>query len=203
MRIFYGGLTPAPTGRSASTPRPFCTAVLRPSPARVCPSWVPAGHPSPRRAPAGRPCPCWAPSRCCCRRRCCSSLSWCAGGGCSCTRAAPDARAGCPTRVGCMPSACTCPGSRPPCIPNGIGLLTAPLAGQQQQAAVQARTRHFTRARHPTRSSVVPPAGGRWAASLGCPGSPRRHHQKSLAWPAQLLSAVQIVSSRFIEQRSS
>ena len=76
-------------------------------------------------------------------------------------------------------------------------------AGQQQQAAVQARTRHFTRARHPTRSSVVPPAGGRWAASLGCPGSPRRHHQKSLAWPAQLLSAVQIVSSRFIEQRSS
>ena len=37
-----------------------------------------------------------------------------------------------------MPSACTCPGSRPPCIPNGIGLVTAPLAGKQQQAADEA-----------------------------------------------------------------
>ena len=42
-------------------------------------------------------------------------------------------------------------------------------AGQQLQAAVQHATHRSTRARHPTRSAVVPTRGGRCAASLGCP----------------------------------
>ena len=122
----------APQRRSASTPRPSCTAATRPPTARACSLRVPGGRLCPPAAPAGHPCPRLARSTWCCRCCCSSSLSWCAQFGWSCTRAATNARDGRITRTGCMPGACTCPEETVGRTPSGIGLLAAPLAGQQQ-----------------------------------------------------------------------
>jgi hypothetical protein len=63
-------------------------------------------------------------------------------------------------------------------------------AGQQLQAAVQHATHRSTRARHPTRSAVVPTRGGRCAASLGCPRLPRRRHS---AAPGMAVEVDQLI----------
>ncbi len=75
-------------------------------------------------------------------------------------------------------------------FPVGLGSLTAPRAGQQLQAAVQHATHRSTRARHPTRSAVVPTRGGRCAASLGCPRLPRRRHS---AAPGMAVEVDQLI----------
>ena len=128
----------------------------------------PASRPCPRRAPAGRPCPCWAPSA----AGAAAAAAACPGA----RRTADPARAPRQVRVLDAPHVCAaCPalalaqGGAPRAFLVGLGSLTAPRAGQQLQAAVQHATHRSTRARHPTRSAVVPTRGGRCAASLGCP----------------------------------
>ena len=112
-------------------------------------------------------------------------------------RTADPARAPRQVRVLDAPHVCAaCPalalaqGGAPRAFLVGLGSLTAPRAGQQLQAAVQHATHRSTRARHPTRSAVVPTRGGRCAASLGCPRLPRRRHS---AAPGMAVEVDQLI----------
>ena len=125
-------------------------------------------------------------------------------------RTADPARAARQVRVLDAPHVCAaCPalalaqGGAPRAFLVRLGSLTAPHAGQQLQAAVQHATHRSTRARHPTRSAVVPTRGGRCAASLGCPRLPRRRHSAAPGMAVEVDQLTLKVKSEFSEWRSS
>ena len=115
----------------------------------------PASRPCPRRAPAGRPCPCWATQLVLLALPLQQQLVL--------VRAPRQVRVlDAPHVCAACPALALAQGGAPRAFLVGR-------AGQQLQAAVQHATHRSTRARHPTRSAVVPTRGGRCAASLGCP----------------------------------